>query len=141
MPGPAPSPNARRTNNQGDWRKLPHRCELPAPDWPLPGRKPAGLVDLWRHLWALPQAVLWHEQGAVRVVARYARLVLNGEKGDATAAEQAVIIRLEDGLLLTPDRLLKARMLVEPAPTDHAPKGDAEVRSLDDARRDRLNGR
>lgn len=136
MPGPAPNPNAIRRNNRGDWRTLPARCDLEAPAWPLPGQTDAE-ADLWAHLWTLPQAVIWHEQRAERVVARYARLSAlasstyeDPETGQQTpggkAADQAVVIRLEDGLLLTPDKLIKARMLIadgQAAPSTAAATG------------------
>lgn len=41
MPGPAPSPNARRTNDKAAWRTLPAWCEAPAPAWPLRAASPA----------------------------------------------------------------------------------------------------
>jgi hypothetical protein len=123
MPGPAPNPNAIRRNNRGDWRTLPARCDLEAPAWPLPGRATRDEADLWAHLWTLPQAVIWHEQRADRLVARYVRLSVlasstyeDAETGQTVpggkAADQAVVIRLEDGLLLTPDKLLKARCVI-----------------------------
>lgn len=139
MPGPPPNPNAQRRNNRGDWRTLPARCERDAPAWPL-GRVSKAALELWTHLWALPQAELWHEQNSVRVVARYVRLVLDAEKPGATAAEQSVVIRLEDGLLLTPDKLLKARCLIAdgsaaPAATSSAATGtDGQVVELNDYR-------
>ena len=97
-------------------------------------------LELWTHLWALPQAELWHEQNSVRVVARYVRLVLDAEKPGATAAEQSVVIRLEDGLLLTPDKLLKARCLIadgSAAPAAISTKAtgtDGQVVELDEYR-------
>lgn len=134
MPGPPPNPNARRTNNAGDWRTLPAVCEIPAPKWPLAGKPTAGQAALWRHLWTLPVALVWHEQHAERIVARYARLVLSAELGGTTAAEQGVVIRLEDGLLLTPDRRLKARMLIAEPPAAEVTQADGNVTLLDDYR-------
>jgi hypothetical protein len=143
MPGPAPSPNARRRNNAGDWRTLPAACERPTPKWPLPGRKPAGAVELWRHLWSLPVAEICHEQNAVRIVARYARLTLtldaglNGDDvGGATllAGLPAELRQIEDRLLLSPSARLRARLLVaEPdAPPKRARSGPGKVIRLDE---------
>lgn len=146
MPGPAPNPNARRRNHQGDWRTLPAECGRPAPRWPLTGRKPAGLVDLWRHLWALPVAEIWHEQNAARLVARYALLVLanerallpssdDGEAGDPVKLA-AELRQIEDRLLLSPSTRIRARVLIGAAPADTGKR--AEVSDLDERRRRRL---
>lgn len=129
MPGPAPNPNARRTNNKGDWRTLPAVCTRPAPKWPLTGRKPAGLVELWRHLWALPIAEVWHEQNAVRVVARYAQLVLALDRvlagtsdlsATLSAALPAELRQIEDRLLISPSARLGKRLLVAERPVEPA---------------------
>ncbi|HET8581758.1 MAG TPA: hypothetical protein VFL65_00790 [Jatrophihabitans sp.] len=140
MPGPAPSPNARRRNDRDAWRTLPAMCALPAPAWPLKGRKPAGLVDLWRYLWSLPVAAIWHEQSAARLVARYALLTLAAEdvqRAD-TVKLAAEVRQIEDRLLISPSTRIRARVLVEPAaPAEGKP---AEVSDLDERRRRRLAG-
>lgn len=134
MPGPAPNPNARRRNDKDAWRTLPHRCDTPAPSWPKGVRKPAGLAALWAELWALPVAELWHEQGAVRLVARYAALSLDRQL-DATR-QSAELRLLEASLGLSPIELRKARYTIAPAPASDE-KG-AGVASIDDARLARL---
>lgn len=138
MPGPAPSPNARRRNDSAAWRTLPHRCDMPAPAWPVKGRKPAGLLDLWAHLWTLPVAAIWHEQDASRLVARYALLVIEGERSrdvNDVLKLAAEVRQIEDRLLISPSTRLRARVLVDEAPTV-API--VEVATSDDRRAARL---
>lgn len=145
MPGPAPNPNARRRNNHGDWRTLPAECAEPAPRWPLSGCKPAGLVELWRYLWRLPVAEIWHEQSAARLVARYALLVLANERALLPASDEvdtvdpvktaAELRQIEDRLLISPSGRLKARLLVAEQPaTPKRGKAAGGVTHLDDWR-------
>jgi hypothetical protein len=135
MPGPAPSPNARRRNNRADWRTIQARYDGPVPKWPLAGRSLAGQADLWREVWPWPQALVWSEQKAERLVARYVQKVLMAERTSATAAEQSVVIQLEDGLLITPDKLLKARILAAPAEkAEKAKPAPSNVTDLDEYR-------
>jgi hypothetical protein len=146
MPGPPPNPNARRTNDKDAWRTLPAACARPVPAWPIKGRKPAGLVELWRHLWSLPIAEIWHEQNAVRLVARYAQLVIalddvlaGTSKLGATAAAglPGEIRQIEDRLLISPSTRIRARIVIaEPAPpaTGTAPARAKGVAHLDDYR-------
>lgn len=144
MPGPPPNPNARRTNDKDAWRTLPAECTRPVPKWPLPGRKPAGLVDLWRHLWSLPVAEIWHEQNAVRLIARYASLVntleraMTGGRTDLPATLiaglPAEIRQIEDRLLISPLPRLKARVLVAEKPTPDAGKPEGNVTRIDEWR-------
>lgn len=146
MPGPAPNPDARRRNDKNAWRVLPASCETPAPAWPIDS-EPHGLPGLWAYLWALPQAELWHEQDAVRLIARYATLILLGEgraagtvgddgelSVDSLLKLSAEIRQVEDRLLISPSTLIRARCVIaEPAPAELL----SEVASLDDARRAR----
>jgi hypothetical protein len=77
-----------------------------APNWPL---DPATLpeAELWRDLWATPQAVAWEHHGWTRVVARYVRCALAAEDLDKNALAEAR--QLEDRLGLTPKAM---RMLL-----------------------------
>lgn len=99
MPGPSPRPGRR---NAGEWRKLPAEGrEGPAPKWPL-SAPDVPTMQLWRELWSSPQAIVWEELGWTRVVARYTRLVLEAEAGDAPVALLAEVRQMEDRLGLTP---------------------------------------
>lgn len=100
--GPAPKDPAqrRRRNSTGASKTL-----LPAggrkgatPRWPLTVAKPT----LWASLWKLPQAVVWEQTGAVRVVARYALLLEQAELPDASAALLGEVRQMEDRLGLNP---------------------------------------
>jgi hypothetical protein len=95
-----PKPDAVRRNARSGPKVLPAggRTKL-APNWPF---EPATLAeaDLWKSLWATPQACAWEEHGWDRVVARYVRVVLEAEKLDKDALSEAR--QLEDRLGLTP---------------------------------------
>lgn len=108
-------------------------CERPAPAWPLTGRKRAGQADLWRHLWTLPVAELWHEQNAVRLVARYARLVLEAEAFSADTKLAAEVRQIEDRLLISPSTRLRARVLIADRPAATGTT-NGNVTNLDDYR-------
>ena len=143
MPGPAPNPQARRRNDANGWRTLEAECATPAPRWPLTGRKPAGLVELWRYLWRLPVAAIWHEQGAERLVARYALMTLVMERA-LTAPDEAApdaskvaaeLRQIEDRLLISPSTRLRARVLVaDPVDKPKRATKSGKVANLDEYR-------
>lgn len=143
MPGPAPNPDARRRNDRNAWRILPASCTRPAPKSPIPGRPAA---KLWAHLWSLPQAELWHEQNAVLVVARYARMTLSldaaydvaGEGSPVDVSKIAAELRqIEDRLLISPSTLIRARCVIAEPEIAGAADKSAEVVTVDFARRHR----
>jgi hypothetical protein len=57
---------------------------------------------VWRELWATPQAIAWETFGWTRVVARYAKLVVEAEQADAPLSLLSEVRQLEDRLGLTP---------------------------------------
>ncbi len=73
------------------------------PRWPLSGRQTAAEKEIWTQLWATPQSTVWERLGAgtIRIVARYARLLLLAEDG-AGATVQLATVALEDRLGLSP---------------------------------------
>lgn len=110
MPGPSARPGRR---NAGEWRKLPAEGRQgPPPAWPL-STPDVQTELLWGELWSSPQAVVWDELGWTRVVARYARLVLEAEAGDAPVALLAEVRQMEDRLGLTPLAMRKNYWVVE----------------------------
>ena len=151
MPGPPPNPNARRRNDRDAWRTVPTKCTRPVPKWPI-GRKPKGVDTLWRHLWALPVAEIWHEQNAVLVVARYATLTtalqaqLDYVRADDGADEfdkpatvdlsklPAELRQIEDRLLISPLTRIRARVLVAADQAPATPDKQGTVTHLDDYR-------
>lgn len=102
MPGPPPKRGARRRNARPEWRTLPAQGRSgDPPAFPL-GDPSVEALALWLDLWRTPQAVAWEALGWTRVVARYALLVLDAEKPDATGALLAEVRQLEDRLGLSP---------------------------------------
>lgn len=132
MPGPPPSPNARRRNARAARVKLPAggRQGEPPP-FPLTGRSKA-LVELWAGLWSSPQAVVWEQLGWTRIVARYAKLILRSERRDADRLLLAEVRQLEDRLGLTP--LAMRRLQWEIADDVEPMAAPTEVTVLEDYR-------
>lgn len=107
-------------------------------------------ADLWRQLWATPQAVAWQQLGYTREVAAYTRFKVHAEWGDLDAAKEAR--QLSDRLGLTPLALLRLRWEIvdvaasrpaprqqeqQPAPTQPATGGTVTDMT---SRRQRLSG-
>lgn len=108
MPGPAPNRNARRRNLRPDWRALPPGGWAgDVPEWPMESSSAADRA-LWAGLWRTPQAAAWHDLGWTRVVARYARLVVESEIDNPDRSQTAEVAllgeirQLEDRLGLSP---------------------------------------
>lgn len=115
MPGPAPNPQARRRNARPDWRTLPAEgFDGDAPEWPI-GEATVSEQVLWLDLWRTPQADAWADLGWTRVVARYARLVLEAESPDAAAALLSEVRQMEDRLGLSPMAMKRLQWDVGPA--------------------------
>lgn len=117
---PAPKRNARRRNIRPDWRELtPGGYRGPVPEWPMESGSAAELL-LWAQLWRTPQAEAWADLGWTRVVARYARLVIQSETDDADrrpTAEVALlgeIRQMEDRLGLSPMAMRRLQWEIEP---------------------------
>lgn len=102
MPGPPPNKHARRRNARPDWRRLPRSGrEGDAPEWPL-SKATRAEAELWRQLWASPQAVAWEALGWARSVARYCRAAVQAEKRGALAFLLSEVRQMEDRLGLNP---------------------------------------
>jgi hypothetical protein len=102
-------------------------------------------LDLWREVWATPQAVQWERLRWTRTVAQYVRWEVLGESGDMDASKEAR--QLGDRIGMTPLSLLRLRWeIVEdtsraasPPPAGPVPSdGGAEVVQI--SRRQRLSG-
>jgi hypothetical protein len=134
MPGPLPSPNARRRNAP----------TIPTTDLPAEGRKgraPACPYKLgkagaawWRWAWKLPQACGW-SPGDLYVVARRARL----EDDEQTSATLREARELDDRLGLTPKGMGALRWRIVEKPAADAPVPAATVSDLAE-RRARIAG-
>ena len=99
MPGPAPSPNARRRNAPRiDWHTLPTDPEEiarrvgPIPELP-PGHWQPTTKEKWAAWWRLPVAVEWTEsdRGTVERMAFLWDLVLKGEGSPAVHGRLDVV--------------------------------------------------
>ncbi|MET8982128.1 hypothetical protein ABZX85_41750 [Streptomyces sp. NPDC004539] len=73
-------------------------------------------AELWKQLWALPQAVEWERAGWLREVAQYVRWKARAEQGDLDASKEAR--QLGDRLGLTPLAMLRLRWKVVSADED-----------------------
>jgi hypothetical protein len=102
-----PAEALRRRNAPEQWVALPAEgCLLPVPDWP-DGEPSAAESALWERLWMLPVALWWHDQAIEpSVVARYVELRFS-------KPALAVLSRIEGELGLTPDALLRMRLIVD----------------------------
>lgn len=69
-------------------------------------------AELWRDLWATPQAVAWERLGWTREVAQYVRWKVKAELGDLDSSKEAR--QLGDRLGLTPLALLRLRWEIAP---------------------------
>lgn len=100
--GPAPDPNALRRDRDGaDWLTLPAEGrDGDPPAWPLP-RPSKRDLELWRDLWARPQAVMWEANGQGLEVAMYVRSLRDAEKAGAPSAARVLVIRQQEALGLS----------------------------------------
>lgn len=131
MPGPAPSPFARRRNARPDWVKLPSGgFSGEVPDWPL-NHFPEGHRELWVELWRTPQAQMWVEFGWTRLVARYAQILLICEGPEATAALLGECRQLEDRLGLSPMAMKRLQWEVSSEPVGALTSSSAVVSGID----------
>ena len=69
-------------------------------------------AELWRDLWATPQAVAWERLNWTREVAQYVRWKVKAELGDLDSSKEAR--QLGDRLGLTPLAMLRLRWEVAP---------------------------
>lgn len=135
MPGPPPKQNARRRNYRPDWRQLP-AAGRPGdpPEFPL-GRMSVKLQVLWLDLWKAPQSVAWEELGWTRLVARYARLVIEAEKPDAFVGLLGEVRQLEDRLGLSPMAMKRLQWeIVGTVESVSGPSEGENVTSIDEYR-------
>lgn len=135
MPGPAPKRNPiYKRRPRPDWRRLPAAGRSgPVPRWPRGLGRVKGSADLWRELWASPQADAWADLGWVRVVARYTVLVLLAERPGAPVALLAEVRQLEDRLGLTPMAMRRLQWEIGDEAVVESRAG-SEVAKIDDYR-------
>lgn len=102
--GPPPDPTALRRDRKtdGEWTILPAegRGGADAPTWPLT-RISSRETQLWRKLWAKPQAVQWERMGQEFEVALYVRRLAEAEKSDSSTAASTLVRQMADALGLS----------------------------------------
>lgn len=101
--GPPPDPTALRRDRKtdGEWTTLPAEGrDGPPPAWPLTKAK-ARETELWRILWAKPQAVQWERMGQEFEVAMYVRRLAEAEQPDSSVAGSTLVRQMADALGLT----------------------------------------
>jgi hypothetical protein len=132
MPGPASNPNARRRNARPEWRRLPASGRQgDPPEWPL-SKPTKAEAELWRQLWASPQAVAWEVFGWVRAVARYCRATVQAEKRGAVAFLLSEVRQMEDRLGLNPMAMKRLQWVIAADVEEEQPRGDRDnVTDLD----------
>lgn len=106
--GPPPDPNALRRDRKGDgeWTVLPAEGRAgDPPAWPLVEHDDpawsAREMELWRRLWAAPQAVQWERLGQVLEVALYVRRLVEAEQPGAAVTLATLVRQQADSLGLT----------------------------------------
>lgn len=134
MPGPPPSPNARRRNARPEWRRLPAAGRRGDPPTFELGRPSKAEAALWVSLWATPQAVAWEELGWARTVARYCRLVVQAERRGSSTRLLAEVRQLEDRLGLNPLAIRRLAWEIVDALVQEDTDGADNVADLDDYR-------
>jgi hypothetical protein len=114
--GPASDPNALRRRSASEWTLLPFegRAGSPPP-WPLV--KPTDRErDLWRKLWALPQAAMWEQQHQELEVALYVRRLTEAEQPGSRIGLGTLVRQIADSLGLTTPGMRANRWRIEEAP-------------------------
>lgn len=136
--GPPPDPNALRRARRNDpaWTKVPAEGRgRPAPEWPLVEPSPREL-ELWESWWSQPIAVLWEEAHSTHYVAFTVRMFAEAEQPKARTEDRKSLNQMMANLWLTPDAMLRARIVVmDASPTPAAAPAepqDAKVTDLAD---------
>lgn len=101
-------------------------------------------LELWREVWAMPQAVQWERLRWARTVAQFVRWEVLGESGDMDASKEAR--QIGDRIGMTPLSLLRLRWEIvdaagqrtAPAPSSPPPAAGGTVTPI--SRRQRLSG-
>ncbi|WP_435107803.1 hypothetical protein [Nocardiopsis synnemataformans] len=116
-PGPPPDPAALRRNRKEDksgWSTLPAAGRTgPVPDWPLVDVEPREW-DLWREVWARPQAVMWERLGLDIEVALFVRTLAEAEMPQPRADAAKLTKQYMESLGLTGPGLLRLRWRIGP---------------------------
>lgn len=122
--GPPPDPNALRRNRKQDasgWSTLPAEGRTgPTPEWPLTEVRPREW-DLWRTLWAKPQAVMWEKLGLDLEVGLFVRTLAEAEEPEPRSDAAKLAKQYMESLGLTGPGMLRLRWKVGPVEQEAAP--------------------
>lgn len=136
--GPAPDPNALRRDREGEWTILPAEGRKgETPDWPLTDVQPREW-DLWRGLWAKPQAVVWEQRGSHLEVALFARRLAEAEQRDASTSLGTLVRQMMDSLGLTTPGLRNNRWRIAADEVGEVRQQRSRPRTQRSSSRDRL---
>jgi hypothetical protein len=135
--GPPPDPNAlRRERDAGEWVVLPAEgCADDPPQWPLVGHSDRE-AQLWKDLWAKPQAFMWHRNGCTLEVALLVRNLTMAEIPGSPVNLGTLVRQQSDSLGLTTPGLRCNRWRI--APDELAAKRAGRTAPPAVATRDRL---
>jgi len=114
--GPAPDPTALRRDRPSDkagWTTLPEEGRKGRPPkWPLVAPQPREM-ELWKDLWARPQAVMWQQLDQRYEVAMFVRKLGEAELPRASVELQKVVRQYLDSLGLSVQGMLRNRWRIE----------------------------
>lgn len=128
MPGPPPKDPAtrRRRNVTPGFKALPAVGRTaPPPEWPIAGTPNFDEVQLWKRLWALPQAVEWERMRCEDIVALYVRSFVRATAIDADSKMLAEVRQLDAKIGLSPKAMRDLRWETD-EPAEPEPQEEPE---------------
>jgi hypothetical protein len=129
--GPAPDPGALRRDRADDatfWVVLPSEGRAGEPPvWPMSAGSDREL-ELWRRMWARPQATQWERMQLEYEVATYVRWFVTAEAPGAAVSAGTLVQRLADslGLTIAGMRANRWKVAVDQVADRRAEKAEAE---------------
>lgn len=112
-----PDPEALRRDRKDDlpWIILvAGQTVEQVPVWPLVGQSEREAA-LWEMYWAIPQAILWMQNGLEIEVGLFVRRLGEVELSGANASRHSLLLRQMEGLLLTVSSMHRVRVRIEPS--------------------------
>ena len=113
------NPHSRRQRHLAKTGQAADFVSIPAtgytgsvPGWPLDTEPARAELDMWKSLWATPQATMWASMSIERVIARYVMITCLAEQTQQ-AGLLTEVRQMEDRLGLTPVSLRKLQWSIE----------------------------
>lgn len=118
--GPAPDMTAlARERDFKTFTRLPRECTRPTPDWPLEVPDPSlAELSMWKRMWEMPQAHVWHADRMHDAVALYVRQYIEAAKPRASSQLRINVRMAAETLLLSIGALNAARYIIVESPED-----------------------